>query len=145
MESPTPSKSLSFRSAIVNGACLSAYATFRRYGDLARDDLRARSDVVRPYDVRMIKIPAFIAQEHISSYSILFTHMIAFWASLARVSRVYRLRFDTGKRRLVFNVVAQLRKCPFTHAVSLLLPEPFYEMGCQEKILPLIRHPGFFS
>src|SRR5262252_5787620 len=72
----------------------------------------------------MIEITAFIAQEHISSYSILFTHMIAFWASLARVSRVYRLHFHTGKRRLVFNVVAQLRKCPLTHAISLLLPEP---------------------
>src|SRR5215470_15328296 len=72
----------------------------------------------------MIKITAFIAQERISSYSILFTQMIALWASLARVSRVYRLHFHSGKRRLVFNVVAQLRKCPLTHAISLLLPEP---------------------
>jgi hypothetical protein len=32
----------------------------------------------------MIEISAFIAQEHISSYSILFTHMIAFRASPAR-------------------------------------------------------------
>src|SRR5262245_32457509 len=72
----------------------------------------------------MIKISAFIAQEHISSYSILSTHMIAFWASLARVTRIYRLHFHTGKRRLVFNIPSQLRKCPLTHAISLLLPEP---------------------
>src|SRR5262245_33109671 len=72
----------------------------------------------------MIKISAFIAQEHISSYSILFTHMIAFWASLARVTRIYRLHFHTGKRSLVFNIPSQLRKCPLTHAISLLLPEP---------------------
>jgi len=72
----------------------------------------------------MIEISAFIAEEHISSYSILFTHMIAFWASLARVSRIYRLHFHTGKRRLVFYMPSQLRKCPLTHAISLLLPEP---------------------
>src|SRR5215831_5993330 len=72
----------------------------------------------------MIKIPAFIAQEHISSYSILSTHMIAGRTSLTRVSRVYRLHFHSGKRRLVFNVPSQLRKCPLTHAISLLLPEP---------------------
>src|SRR5262245_26631623 len=72
----------------------------------------------------MIKISAFIAQEHISSYSILFTHMIAFRASLARVTRVYRLHFHTGQRRLVFNIPSQLRKSPLTHAVSLLFPEP---------------------
>ena len=35
-ESPTPSKSLGFRSAIVDGACLSAYAAFRRRGDFSR-------------------------------------------------------------------------------------------------------------
>src|SRR5215813_11544906 len=50
--------------------------------------------------------------------------MIAFWASLARVTRIYRLHFYTGKRRLVFNTPSQLRKCPLTHAISLLLPEP---------------------
>src|SRR5215470_15876672 len=72
----------------------------------------------------MIEIPAFIAEEHISSYSILFTHMIAFWASLTRVTRVYQLHFHTGKRRLVFDIPSQLRKCPLTHAISLLLPEP---------------------
>src|SRR5262249_32987938 len=72
----------------------------------------------------MIEISAFIAEEHISSYSILFTHMIAFWASLARVTRVYRLHFHAGKRRLVFYIPSQLRKCPLTHAISLLLPEP---------------------
>src|SRR5215813_4631400 len=72
----------------------------------------------------MIEIPAFIAEEHISSYSILFTHMIAFWASLTRVTRIYRHHFHTGKRRLVFDIPSQLRKCPLTHAISLLLPEP---------------------
>jgi hypothetical protein len=50
--------------------------------------------------------------------------MIAFWTSLARVTRVYRLHFHTGQRRLVFNIPSQLRKCPLTHAISLLFPEP---------------------
>src|SRR5215510_3026965 len=50
--------------------------------------------------------------------------MIAFWASLACVTRVYRLHFHTGKRRLVFYTPSQLRECPLTHAISLLLPEP---------------------
>ena len=72
----------------------------------------------------MIEISAFIAQEHISSYSILFTHMIAFRTSPARVARVYSLHFHSGQRRLVFNISSQLRKCPLTHAISLLLPEP---------------------
>src|SRR5215475_9998083 len=72
----------------------------------------------------MIEIPAFIAQEHISSYSILFTHMIAFRTSPARVSRVYRLHFHSRQRSLVFYIPFQLRKCPLTHAISLLLPEP---------------------
>src|SRR5262249_25914848 len=72
----------------------------------------------------MIEIPAFIAEEHISSYSILSTHMIAFWTSLTRVTRVYRLHFHSGKRRLVFNVASQLGECPLTHAISLPLPEP---------------------
>src|SRR5215510_12775025 len=72
----------------------------------------------------MIEISAFIAQEHISSYSILSTHMIAGRTSLTRVTRVYRLHFHAGKRRLVFYVPSQLRKCPLTHAISLLLPEP---------------------
>src|SRR5215475_3315959 len=72
----------------------------------------------------MIEIPAFIAQEHISSYSILFAHMIAFWTSSARVTGVYRLHFHSGQRSLVFYIPPQLRKCPFTHAISLLLPEP---------------------
>src|SRR5262252_2463583 len=72
----------------------------------------------------MIEISAFSAQEHISSYSILFAHMIAFRTSSARVARVYRLRFHSGERRLVFYIPPQLRKCPLTHAISLLLPEP---------------------
>src|SRR5882672_4874650 len=72
----------------------------------------------------MVKISAFIAQEHISSYSILSTHMIAFGTSLTCVTRVYRLHFYSRKRRLVFNIASQLRKCPLTHAISLLLPEP---------------------
>src|SRR5262245_20967705 len=72
----------------------------------------------------MIEISAFIAQEHISSYSILFAHMVAFRTSSARVTGVYRLHFHSGERRLVFYISPQLRKCPFTHAVSLLLPEP---------------------
>src|SRR5262245_61865712 len=72
----------------------------------------------------MVKIPAFIAQEHISSYSILSTHMIAFWTSPTRITRVYRLHFHSGQRRLVFYVPSQLRECPLTHAISLLLPEP---------------------
>src|SRR5215510_10550927 len=72
----------------------------------------------------MIEISAFIAQEHISSYSILSTHMIAGRTSLTRVTRVYRLHFHAGKRRLVFYIPSQLRKCPLTHAISLLLPEP---------------------
>src|SRR6266511_5580807 len=92
----------------------------------------------------MIEILAFIAEEHISSYSILFTHMTAFWTSLARVTWIYRLHFHTDKRRLVFYIASQLRKCPLTHAISLLFPEPFYERGCQEKILPPIRQPGIF-
>src|SRR5215475_8227091 len=50
--------------------------------------------------------------------------MVAFWASLARVTRIYRLHCHTGKRRLVFYILPQLRKCPLTHAISLLLPEP---------------------
>jgi hypothetical protein len=44
----------------------------------------------------MVEISAFIAQEHISSYSILFTHMIATRTSLTRVTRVYRLHFHSG-------------------------------------------------
>src|SRR5882672_7768419 len=72
----------------------------------------------------MIEIPAFIAQEHISSDSILSTHMIASWTSLTRITRVYRHHFHSGKRRLVFNIPSQLRKCPLTHAISLLFPEP---------------------
>src|SRR5215813_14523750 len=72
----------------------------------------------------MIKISAFIAEEHISSYSILSTHMVAFRTSLTRVTRVYRLHCHTGQRRLVFYIPPQLRKCPLTHAISLLLPEP---------------------
>src|SRR5262245_66553836 len=50
--------------------------------------------------------------------------MIAFRTSLARVTRVYWLHFHSGQRRLVFNIASQLRKCPLTHAISLLLPEP---------------------
>src|SRR5215510_1589547 len=50
--------------------------------------------------------------------------MIAFRASLARVTRVYRLHFHSGQRRLVFNMPSQLRKCPLTHPISLLFPEP---------------------
>src|SRR5215471_20795770 len=50
--------------------------------------------------------------------------MIAFRTSSARVARVYRLRFHSGERRLVFYIPPQLRKCPLTHAISLLLPEP---------------------
>src|SRR5262245_11124462 len=72
----------------------------------------------------MVEISAFIAQEHISSYSILFTHMIAFRTSPARVTRVYWLHFHSGERRLVLDIPSQLRKCPLTHAISLLLPEP---------------------
>src|SRR5215510_8617629 len=72
----------------------------------------------------MIEISAFIAEEHISSYSILSTHMIAFWTSPTRITRVYRLHFHSGQRRLVFYVPSQLRECPLTHAISLLLPEP---------------------
>src|SRR5262245_13078051 len=72
----------------------------------------------------MIEISAFIAQEHISSYSILFAHMIAFWTSSARVTGVYRLHFHSRKRSLVLDISSQLRKCPLTHAISLLLPEP---------------------
>src|SRR5882672_8945295 len=72
----------------------------------------------------MIEISAFIAQEHISSYSILFTHIIAFRTSSARVTGVYRLHVHSSKRCLVFYIPPQLRKCPFTHAISLLLPEP---------------------
>src|SRR5262245_41664069 len=51
--------------------------------------------------------------------------MIAFRTSLARVTRVYWLHFHSGQRRLVFNIASQLRKCPLTHAISLLLPEPY--------------------
>src|SRR5262245_15927680 len=72
----------------------------------------------------MVEIPTFIAQEHFASYSILFTHMIAFWTSPARVTRVYWLHFHSDQRRLVFYKPSQLRKCPLTHAISLLLPEP---------------------
>src|SRR5262245_38370586 len=72
----------------------------------------------------MIKIPAFITQEHISSYSILSTHMIAFGTSLTCVTRVYRLHFHSGQRPLVFYIPSQLRECPLTQAISLLLPEP---------------------
>src|SRR5262245_21103965 len=72
----------------------------------------------------MIEIPAFIAEEHISSYSILFTHMIAFRTSPARVTRVYSLHFHSGQRRLVLDISPQLRKSPLTHPISLLLPEP---------------------
>src|SRR5215475_12511162 len=50
--------------------------------------------------------------------------MIAFRTSSARVSRVYRLHFHSRQRCLVFYITSQLRKCPFTHAISLLLPEP---------------------
>src|SRR5215831_958522 len=72
----------------------------------------------------MVEISAFIAQEHISSYSILCAHMIAFRTSPARVTRDYRLQFHSGERRLVLDIPSQLRKCPLTHAISLLLPEP---------------------
>src|SRR5262245_11555264 len=51
--------------------------------------------------------------------------MIAFRTSPARVSRVYRLHFHSGQRSLVFYIPSQLRKCPLTHAISLLLPEPY--------------------
>src|SRR5215467_11306459 len=50
--------------------------------------------------------------------------MIAFRTSPARVSRVYRLHFHSSQRSLVFYIASQLRKCPLTHAISLLLPEP---------------------
>src|SRR6266542_2611620 len=70
--------------------------------------------------------------------------MIAFRTSSACVPRVYWLHFHSGQRSLVFQIPSQLRKCPLTHAISLLLPEPFYERGCQEKILPPIRQPGIF-
>src|SRR5262245_46459674 len=50
--------------------------------------------------------------------------MIATRTSLTRVTRVNRLHFHSGQRRLVFNIPSQLRKCPLTHAISLLLPEP---------------------
>src|SRR5262247_4057751 len=50
--------------------------------------------------------------------------MIASWTPLTRVTRVYRYHFHSGQRRLVFNIASQLRKCPLTHAISLLLPEP---------------------
>src|SRR5215475_16013051 len=50
--------------------------------------------------------------------------MIAFRTSSARVSRVYRLHFHSGQRCLVFYIPPQLRECPLTHAISLLLPEP---------------------
>ena len=36
---------------------------------------------------------------------------------------LYWHHFHTGKRRLVFNISSQLRKCPLTHAISLLFPE----------------------
>src|SRR5262245_2612516 len=72
----------------------------------------------------MIEIPAFIAQEHFSSYSILFTHMIAFRTFPARVTSVHSLHFHSGQRSLVLDISSQLRKCPLTHAISLLLPEP---------------------
>jgi hypothetical protein len=103
-------------------------------------DRRSRSNVFRPYDVSTIEISAFIAQEHFSSYSILFTHMIAFRTSPARVSSGYRLRFHSGQRRLVLDISSQLRKCPLTHAISLLLPEPcpvsdaFKVFGCVCRI-----------
>jgi hypothetical protein len=51
--------------------------------------------------------------------------MIAFRTSSARVARIYWLHFHSGQRRLVFYVSSQLRKCPLTHAISLLLPEPY--------------------
>src|SRR5262245_62348190 len=72
----------------------------------------------------MIEIPAFIAQEHFSSYSILFTHMIAFRTFPARVTSVHSLHFHSGQRSLVLDISLQLRKCSLTHAISLLLPEP---------------------
>src|SRR5262245_18330168 len=72
----------------------------------------------------MVNIRAFIVHDYISSYSILSTHMIAFWTSPTRITRVYRLHFHSGQRRLVFYVPSQLRECPLTHAISLLLPEP---------------------
>src|SRR5262245_64711314 len=72
----------------------------------------------------MFKIPAFIAEEHISSYSILSAHMIASWTSLTRVTRVYKLHFHSGQRSLVLDISSQLRECPLTHAISLFLPEP---------------------
>src|SRR5262249_30581440 len=50
--------------------------------------------------------------------------MIAFRTSSARVTRVYRLHFHSGERRLVFYIPSQLRKCPLTHAIPLLLPVP---------------------
>jgi hypothetical protein len=65
----------------------------------------------------MIEISAFIAEEHISSYSILFTHMFAFWASLARITMVYLLHFHTGQRRLV-----SLRLCRI-EPVFVILPQ----------------------
>src|SRR5262245_49607914 len=51
--------------------------------------------------------------------------MIAFWTSSTRVARVYRLHFHSGERRLVFYIHSQLRKCPLTHAILLLPPEPY--------------------
>src|SRR5215470_13717018 len=51
--------------------------------------------------------------------------MIAFRTSSARVTRVYRLHFHSGQRSLVFYIPSQLRKGPFTHAISLFLPEPY--------------------
>src|SRR6266542_3769733 len=50
--------------------------------------------------------------------------MIAFRTSSACVPRVYWLHFHSGQRSLVFQIPSQLRKCPLTHAISLLLPEP---------------------
>src|SRR5215471_3677286 len=51
--------------------------------------------------------------------------MIAFRTSPARVSRVYWLHFHSRQRSLVFYIPSQLRECPLTHAISLLLPVPF--------------------
>src|SRR5688572_20641235 len=50
--------------------------------------------------------------------------MIAFRTSPARVTRVYWLHFHSRQRSLVLDISSQLRECPLTHAISLLLPEP---------------------
>src|SRR5215470_15832937 len=50
--------------------------------------------------------------------------MIAFRTSSACVTRVYWLHFHSRQRSLVFYILSQLRKCPLTHAISLLPPVP---------------------